>query len=262
MICDTGSVSTLFVTNPVSSSTNIWSTSDGLISGDNTGASINVTRPGTYYVTQYLQSGCSAYALDTLQVLPFAGCITLQTNLTGFSGTLDNFISKLKWTVQENNYVTSFELERSYDGVHFFKLKKITPQPGINKAIYLCDDNIAGLSLGTIFYRLKVNQLSGIQKYSQVVVLTVNNKMTMGLSLIPNPAKDFLQVSAWSPVTTQATLRIYDAAGRQYRTKSARLQKGNNTIIVDDLQQYAPGVYLLTLQFIHENYQQRFVVAK
>ncbi|MCW3117770.1 MAG: type sorting protein, partial [Chitinophagaceae bacterium] len=84
-ICDTGSVSNLFVTNPVSTSTYIWSTANGVISGSNTGSSINVTSPGTYIVTQYLQSGCSTYATDTLQVLPFSNCVVLQNNLTDFN---------------------------------------------------------------------------------------------------------------------------------------------------------------------------------
>jgi hypothetical protein len=261
-LCDTGSVSNLYVTNPVSSSTYIWSTINGNISGSNNGTSINVTSPGTYIVTQYLQSGCSAYATDTLQVLPFSGCVTLQNNLTDFSGSLDKSFTKLKWAVQENSYVTSFELEKSYDGIHFIKLTKIDPKSGSSRILYSYDDNIENVVTGNLFYRLKINEISGVQKYSKIVTIPLFNKNPLGLSVMPNPAKDFIQVSMYSTGNSTGQVLIYDPAGRISKTKKVHLQKGTNSIIIDNIDQYPPGTYLLVLNCNHESISRKFIVIK
>lgn len=261
-ICDTGSVANIYVTNPVSSSTYIWSTTNGNISGSNTGTSINVTSPGTYIVTQYLQAGCSTYATDTLTVLPFGGCTTLQNNLTDFNGSLENTTSKLKWTVQENSYVSSFQLERSYDGNHFTTIKQVAPDGRSGRAIYSYDDNLENFMAGTVFYRLRIAGVSGVTKYSKIIAFSLTGKGTMGLAVVPNPAKTFVDVLMYSNSNASGELRIYDAAGRLSRSQPVRLQKGSNTVRLEGIDQYTPGVYLLTLTCNKENMFQRFVVSK
>ena len=261
-ICDTGSVAEIHVTNPVSTSTYIWSTTNGNISGSNTGSSINVTSPGTYIVSQYLQNGCSVYAADTLTVLPFGGCAVLQNNLTDFNGSLQNTITKLKWTVLENSYVSSFDLERSYDGLNFSVLKHIEPSEGGSRVIYNYDDNIENLVGGTVYYRLRIHEVSGVTKLSKVIAFPVSSKIPLGLSVVPNPAKTFVDVLMYSNSTLPAQLSIYDPAGRLTRTEQVRMQKGSNIVHIDGVDQYPPGVYLLALSCNKETIFKRFVVVK
>ena len=78
-ICDTGSVSRIYITNPVSTSVYQWSTNNGNIVGSTTGTSIYVDTPGVYIVKQYLQAGCSVYATDTITIGRFASCFLLAT---------------------------------------------------------------------------------------------------------------------------------------------------------------------------------------
>ena len=261
-ICPDSSVSNVYVTNPVSTSTYIWSTVDGTISGSNTGASINVTSPGTYTVTQYLQGGCSAYATAALQVLPFSACTVLQNNLTDFSGNLDKNVSRLKWVVQENSFVSSFDLERSYDGIHFTLLKKIFPIASEGRTSYDYDDNVEGVKSGAVFYRLKVNQVSGVTKYSRILHMPLLNKDQFALSVMPNPVKDFIQVTIYSSFSTQAKIKLFDPLGRMIKSDPVLLEKGSNSFNFEGLDKYPPGIYQLVVDCNRETISKKLVVVK
>src|SRR5215831_3519433 len=58
-ICNQGSIAEIHVTNPLSTSVYMWSTQNGDIVSAPDGTTILVDTPGTYVVTQYLQSGCA-----------------------------------------------------------------------------------------------------------------------------------------------------------------------------------------------------------
>ena len=76
--CGTMGVSQLQVTNPVSTSVYTWSTIGGNFVGSTTGSSTTVNYPGTYIVTQKLQSGCSDYATDTVVIQFDCTCTILE----------------------------------------------------------------------------------------------------------------------------------------------------------------------------------------
>src|SRR6185436_2954986 len=102
-ICDHGSVAEIHVVDSVSSSVYQWSTSNGHIITGTTGPSIQVDKPGTYYVMQTLVNGCAPYAFDTIVVTMASDCIPLPSSIHDFRGSLGNEgASQLNWRVLNN----------------------------------------------------------------------------------------------------------------------------------------------------------------
>ena len=167
--------SQITVTDPVSTSTYTWSTTDGhIVSTSPDGTSITVDSAGTYVVTQVLQSGCSTYATDTTVIFYNGSCFVLNKKLLGFNGNVSDGQVQLNWTVSQNSQISYFEIERSIDGTHFSTTGKVLSNPGnqkINKysAIDLPDE----LSYDHIYYRLKIVGAEGDISYSKTISLSL-----------------------------------------------------------------------------------------
>jgi hypothetical protein len=85
LYCGSFGISNLQVTNAVPTSTYTWTTPDGNIVGSNVGPTITANMPGTYIVSQQLQSSCLVYATDTVKIDFVANCSLLENNLTGLT---------------------------------------------------------------------------------------------------------------------------------------------------------------------------------
>ena len=84
------------ITNPSPTSVYNWTTTDGTILGSTTADSIIAGSQGTYIVTQWLQSGCSVYAIDTVTLVPDSGCIVLRNTLLDFRGAAREPVGSIK----------------------------------------------------------------------------------------------------------------------------------------------------------------------
>ncbi len=242
-ICDTGSLSGVYVMNPVPTSFYQWSTTNGQIVGSTVGPSITVNRPGTYIVQQFLQAACSLYATDTIVVGSLGDCGVLSGNLIEFKSGLNNNSVQLNWKVKENQLVNNFELERSTDGVHFNTIYRIDEKlENTGAANYFYNDDISGIGAQTVYYRLRVNQVNNKQLLSNII----NRQLTgikQGLRISPNPVKDNMQVQLYSLTDGKAILYIYDPAGRVISSMKIAVQKGNNTVSLDILKDKPAGIY-------------------
>ena len=96
-----------------------WTTPDGNIVGSNVGPSVTANMPGTYIVSQQLQSSCLVYATDTVLINFAPDCSLLENNLTGLTVAAEKDDALLKWTVLRNSEINYFNIEYSIDGIHF-----------------------------------------------------------------------------------------------------------------------------------------------
>jgi Secretion system C-terminal sorting domain len=248
MICDTGSISTIYVSNAIPTSIYQWTTLNGNIVGSTTGPSIVVDTPGVYIVTQYLQSGCSVYATDTITIGSFGSCSVLAKNLAAFRSTLYNRQVNLQWKVLENQFVTDFEIERSVDGVNFSPLFSIPPDPDKTaEATYFSTDDISALITNAVFYRLKVYQKGNGVLYSRIIRHDLFTGEHDRLVIYPNPVKDNLQLQFYAAYASNAVVHIYDQTGRIAGIRKIALQAGANAFELDLLKDKPGGVYHVSL---------------
>ncbi len=263
MICDTGSVSNIYVMNPIPTSVYEWSTTNGHILGGNTGPSIFVDTPGVYIVNQYLQSGCALYASDTITIGSLSDCNVLANNLFDFRSTLNNNVVQLNWKVLENQFVQYFEVERSTDGVNFNTLYRADPQvarTGIVSYGYI--DNISNITGDNIFYRIRLYQAGSQVKLSNIAKHQLSESVQHNIRVIPNPVRDNMQVQINSQTDGKASILIYNQVGEIITTTTVTVQKGSNSISLDVMKGKPGGVYHAVISLGGKIFTEKIVVIK
>jgi hypothetical protein len=260
-ICDSGSVTTLYVNNPISTSTYVWSTTNGYISGSNTEPSITAIKPGTYYVMQTLHTGCPIYATDSITVQSVSPCKILQINLSNFSGAIDSDTIKLNWTVENNRLVRSFALERSTDGINFVTVQNLGANHSTS-ASYASGDPVAGIHSLSVYYRLRIYDMNGMTRYTKILWFLLDRPRNMEVTVFPNPASDAVRLTVYSSINIPAKVNFYNHMGKLLRTKTEYLQAGSTNIDLNGLSRYGSGIYEVQVSNGNESVVKQMIIAK
>jgi hypothetical protein len=263
-ICDHGSVAEIHVVDSISSSLYQWSTANGHIITSPTGPSIQVDKPGTYYVMQTLVSGCAPYAFDTIVVTMASDCIPLPSSMHDFRGSLGaEGTSQLNWRVLNNQEVSYFEVERSLDGVHFTNIGRVERKvSSTTTANYSFEDNIANVIGANVYYRIRMINANQSTKYSNSIRLSLVKGNQTSVSIFPNPARDLVQVQISATGDTEASIQLFELSGKLVFTTNETIQRGNNIIALDKLAGTAKGVYLAVVHVGNEVFRQKIVLLQ
>jgi hypothetical protein len=231
--------------------------------GSTIGPNIVVDSPGTYMVTQRLAAGCNPYAYDTVAVVYNANCGTLDNTFLDFKGVINNNIARLDWTVIDNQYVSYFEIERSFDGKTFDPINQTNADGQIkSSASYAAYDNLEHLSLpNAIYYRLKIVKTNGGVSYSQVIRIPYGSSLTK-LTIVPNPVHDMMQMAVNAGTTGSIDVHIFDMSGKIVRKMKANVQSGINVISFDQLSNLQEGMYVVVVNAGGEILRQKILLVK
>jgi titin len=92
----------------------------------------------------------------------------LAANLASFLAYAYSRDINARWSTSTGSSATSFELERSYDGIHFSNIGIIpaNANPTLHYSYMLTD---LGQTKDRVFYRLKINNLTGQPEYSGII---------------------------------------------------------------------------------------------
>ena len=261
--CGTMGVSTLQVTNPVSTSVYTWSTIGGNFVGSTTGTTTQVDEPGTYIVTQKLQSGCSDYATDTVLVVFDSSCVILEKYLLNFDAKYGDNSAQIKWTTTNSSDIRQFEVERSFDGSQFEVIDKQSPQiTHTSQLAYNTTDNLNFISAPAAFYRLKVYFPGGETKYSRIVQVRIPEKENVVLKISPNPVHESIRMNVVTKTDADLKISIYNSAGVLFKSLTARVQKGSTFVIVHDIDKWPDNVYNVQIIIGNEKYTRKVVLIK
>lgn len=259
-ICDTGSVAEIRITNPVSTSVYNWSTINGNIISGTTGPVIMVDTPGTYIVTQYLQEGCTAYATDTITILPFPDCGVLANNLYDFTASYAGGPIQLNWKVLNNQLVNYIDVQRSIDGINFTTIDRVGQQyegEGTN-VLYGYKDEEAGLMAGrSVYYRVILTSYGNTVKYSPVVRMDLKSITKNAVTILPNPVRDIMQIQVSATAESKVKVNIIDQTGKMIIENRSFIQPGTTVLTMDDLANQPRGVYLVLVTVGEELFKQK-----
>jgi hypothetical protein len=258
--CGTYGITQLEVINPVSTSVYTWSTLNGNISGNTSGWSTTANAPGTYILTQRLQSGCSTYATDTVLIAYDVTCSLLSPDVLSLQGNRNGNGVQLKWLSVSNEEIKHFEIERSFDSFKYTAVKVVESSTQSGKIDYSYIDNLTKMPRGLIYYKLKVVFKDGHYKYSRTVVVKMNEDDKPSINISPNPANTTAQVNVFSLQAVPAILFIYNMNGREVRKMSVQLQKGNTSINIGDLKALPKGVLSVKIFAGSETFTNKLVL--
>lgn len=182
-------------------------------------------------------SSAAYYYIDDIVVQP---AIFLPIELLSFTGKAINNVIDLEWITANEFNADHFELQRSVDGV-IFELISTIPASGISEAQirYQYSDDAPGS--GDNFYRLKQVDRDGSYKFSEIIVVTVNDDKEF--EIFPNPATDYINIH--HNLQNEVYVEIVTATGRDIYT----LFQENNThksfeVDISDLPQ---GIYIIKI---------------
>lgn len=250
------------VINPLSTSLYQWSTGNGQIVGSTTGPSIVVNAPGTYYVTQQLNSQCPVFAQDSVRILYTASCtiLALKTPVLSSAGEGEK-AGYLKWQVNNNELITRFKIEVSSDNRNFSELSALNSTDISGDAEYSYRSK-NGLINGS-FYRIKVIGKTGETVYSNTLFFRTKTWHESEPMLFPNPVVNETWISYDSPLKQLVTAAVVDASGQLVKTFEVPVSRGPNLIPVSLANATSkPGIYLLRLHTNNRNFIQKFILKR
>ena len=175
---------------------------------------------------------------------------TLPLDLLSFTGQLQNNNTVLlNWKTENEINTSHFVIERSIDGSRFTALGNVTAN-GRNNTLgsfnYAFTDNDAiNQSSQKLFYRLRMVDIDGTYKYSNIVTVTL--PFTTGkITVSPNPVINEVKVMVASPEQGNIQWKLIDNVGRILLKGSEQVSKGTNTFNIN-MNRLPAGTYYLNV---------------
>jgi len=201
-------------------------------------ANVNWNATTGFWEISFDVTGFSNFYITGLIAAP------LPVKLVSFTAAVVDPGVRLEWTVEEEENVNRYEMERSGDGVSFQRTGKVDADGG-HRYGWLDATPLAGES----WYRLRMVDNDGKDSYSRVLVVHRKSSVWQ-IGVSPNPCRDQVWLTLSTPQGADAgtmTLELLDLAGKVLLRQEPRIQAGANTFLVTGLDRFSPGVYFLRM---------------
>jgi trimeric autotransporter adhesin len=227
-----------------------------LKNNDACGSSINTTTTmftSTNTGLANLQHGTNGYVLQTavpsFSTFYFAASnVVLPLDLVTFNGALQSDLSALlTWKTDNEINTGGFELERSTDGNNFKQIAFVKAAGNSSTSLdYTHTDKEAiDQQSNVLYYRLKIMNTNGTFKYSNIVTIYLPATKAI-ITIAPNPVVNDVKGNILSPISVNATLRIFDNTGRLILQTTTFIKKGKNNFS-QNINQLAKGSYYIDI---------------
>lgn len=173
-------------------------------------------------------------------VLPAEGLV-----LTAEEKNKEAFVN---WQTDSESGVDFFEIEKSYDGLRFSTIGKVKSLYGYSSSPCYYSFTDQNTLHGTQFYRLKIADIDGRYRYSEVRAVTIRKPGAQLLALYPNPASDKIMVRFSAGEKTTGRLLLYNSDGRQVAEQFIVITEGINEIQANITSLPAGYYYLVILK--------------
>ncbi|MGC4100204.1 T9SS type A sorting domain-containing protein [Ferruginibacter sp.] len=188
--------------------------------------------------------------------------VVLPVEFLSFSGLPKQNTVLLNWSIIATKDIDHFEVERSTDNSSYAYVGIVNDAVQLNEPqSFSYTDDISGITNEIIYYRLKVIGKAGEIKYSNVLVVR-QAQVKAPVSIVPNPASDFVLVRLTAEKESLVTLRLVDNLGKTVLQQQQRVFKGNNVLQLSGLSKYSAGVYSLQLLMNDEVVTQKLILEK
>lgn len=162
-----------------------------------------------------------------------------------FSGRMENAVTKLSWTIKNQQDVYSYTIERKNDKGVFEPIGTVEASKKLN---YGFDDHAP--AHGINYYRLKLNYADQKFSYSNIVALG-NNKHLGSINVFPNPVADYFTVDfSGAPGNYKVVLMTLNS---QVISQQDFVKGLNGKLVVKRDKNWSNGLYLLRIIDVNTN---------
>lgn len=229
-----GSTGTLVAAAPLNcvSGGFVWNT----ISGNFTMPALQ-TSFDLVLVSRYLRAAGNDFVIDDIKVTwvsggvlgnrPGDGCTgSLPVELVSFTAEKLSQNALLKWSTASENNFSYFSIEKSEDGINFSEAGRVNSRGSASaSASYdFFDFN------STSYYRLKMVDLDGSGKYSNIVALP--NEKDRYCKVFQKESGE-LEIRVNSRQSSSIKVLVYSVLGQKYAEEEINLPEGTNVIVKD-----------------------------
>ena len=189
----------------------------------------------------------SNVATYTIPVIIQATAV-LPVSLLSFKGSISNKKIQLAWQTSLEINSSYFEIQRSNNAVNYEPVATITAKG--NSAIvsnYQTTDDLFFFTGSKVFYRLKMVDTDGKFKYSQVITMPLAVVVSGNITAWPLPFSNQLTTGFKSESNSVVKIYVTNMNGALVLSNSTTVQKGYNTISINQAQKIPSGTYLLTV---------------
>lgn len=165
-------------------------------------------------------SGGSQGAADRMYSLWFKefrylGAALLPVKLSNWKASLVKSTAVLNWTATQENNVSHYSIERSYDGRNYSEVGSVTASVNSDlKKDYSYTDNKAAMNTAVCYYRLKTIDRDGKFQYSDVRTVKAGAASNLVITTYPNPTVNVLNIvvpASWQG--KKVTFEIFNMNG-------------------------------------------------
>ena len=197
--------------------------------------------PGVYtLIVTEISNGCKDTAMTN--VLDKSSSVLAASKLTLTADKANVKTVKVNWILRGEN-ASSFELLRSVDGSNFETINSVKADVTANTYEFTFADDVSAITNTEVMYKLKWVTAAGKVEFSNIVRVSLNNKLTSALTIFPNPVVSATSISFTAAVSGSATLQIIDLAGKVVAQQQLTVSRGSNRFMVDGLSALNSGVY-------------------
>lgn len=169
----------------------------------------------------------------------------LPITLINFEGTCEGSMITIDWTTASESNNKLFFLEESEDALNWSMVKTIQGA-GNSTTQKHYSEMISSKFAGGSYYRLTQVDFNGNSELFDPVYINCEQSLSNELSISPNPAVDFVNVSITTDTDINANLTLFSTSGQILFSKQARITKGVNNIRLD-ISDLPAGAYHLNV---------------
>jgi len=151
-------------------------------------------------------------------VLPIAGL--------SFTATANKNKAILHWQIQENEMATSFEVQRSIDGIHYTTLSQMNASARNGNEQYNFIDEDPAFNTA-ILYRIKMTDKANKPNYSDIRMLRFTTA-EFAVKLLVNPVRNSLQLEFKNTEAQRIQLAVFNDKAQKLLQQEFSIDAGNS----------------------------------
>jgi len=217
-----------------------WTSRGGSASG-------NVTTTGTITST-----AVNTFGPFTLGYRAFP----IPLKLLSFTAERRSGISFLKWITENEENVDRFDVQRSYNGTLYLTIGQVPARNTSSIQHYHFED--PSTLNGLAYYRIKSVDIDGKYSYSNVAVVSENNRSLSGI-IVLNPAHNNITILNRTGKEGLFGYRLFNAGGQLLSTGNVSMSINGGTVLPVPAAA-ATGTYVLELSYGSARFRQKIVI--
>ena len=189
----------------------------------------------------------------------------LPVTLIDFKGNYRNQNTTLSWETENMQNFSHFEVERATTANNFITIGTLNQKgDGMSRTKYQYLDNLNGLNNKVFYYRLKMVDMDGQFKYSNIIVIRKEQTGTDNMIIYPNPLTFGVKATVSFTASANKTVNfsVIDMSGKVVLTQQSNVSQGNNSVTIKSADALQPGIYIIRANDGETTMSAKFYIAR